>query len=160
MPPLPITLATSGGPSDPLSDDDDRDRLRRLEERIAAAKAAQDRPARKDEGQYSAAGLAWRMVTELVAGMGIGLLIGLGLDALLGTQPIMLVIFVGFGFAAGIRVMMRTAAEVGQGASVASAAPETDRARREAGDGDKSPGGGPGADDERSGDGPDGMKGG
>jgi ATP synthase protein I len=95
-----------------LSDDDDRDRLRRLEERIAAAKEAQDGPARKDEVQYSAAGLAWRMVTELVAGMGIGLLIGLGLDALFGTQPIMLVIFLGFGFAAGIRVMMRTAAEM------------------------------------------------
>ncbi len=124
-----------------MSDDDDRDRLRRLEERIAAAKAAQDRPARKDETQYSAAGLAWRMVTELVAGMGIGLLIGLGLDALFGTQPFMLVIFMSFGFAAGIRVIMRTAAEVGRDGAGTAADPSGQDGRA---DGDGTSGDGPG----------------
>ena len=55
------------------------------------------------------------MVTELVAGIGLGCGIGLGLDALLGTRPLMLVAFVLLGFAAGVRVMMRTAEEVGRG---------------------------------------------
>ncbi len=60
----------------------------------------------------SQANVAWQMVTELVAGIVIGLGIGLGLDALLGTKPIMLVLFVLLGFVAGVRVMMRTAADV------------------------------------------------
>lgn len=108
----------------PVSEDSESDRLRRLEEKLAAAKAAREKPARGDEGQYSAAGLAWRMVTELVAGMGLGLLIGLGLDTLFGTQPILMVVFLVLGLIAGIRVMMRTAAEMGQDVAAASAAAE------------------------------------
>ena len=96
---------------DPVSDDDQSDRLRRLEARIAAAKGTKDTKKHTD-GHYSQAQLGWRMVTELVAGLGIGLLLGLGLDTLLGTMPIFLVIFTGLGFAAGVNVMLRTAREV------------------------------------------------
>lgn len=53
----------------------------------------------------------WRMVTELVAGLLIGLGIGWGLDAAFGTRPLFLVLFVFLGFAAGVRVMLRTAQE-------------------------------------------------
>jgi ATP synthase protein I len=49
------------------------------------------------------------MVTELVAGLLVGFGIGLGLDALFGTRPWLLVLFTLLGFWAGIRVMMRTA---------------------------------------------------
>ncbi|MEM1430695.1 MAG: AtpZ/AtpI family protein [Pseudomonadota bacterium] len=87
------------------------ERLRRLEAKIAAAKGETPTRAHNEE-HYSQAQLAWRMVTELVAGLGIGLLIGLGLDTLFGTAPILMVVFIGFGLAAGIRVMMRTAGEV------------------------------------------------
>jgi ATP synthase protein I len=52
------------------------------------------------------------MVIELVAGLGIGFVIGFGLDTLLGTKPIFLVIFIFFGFAAGIKTMLRSAKEV------------------------------------------------
>ena len=55
---------------------------------------------------------AWRMVTELVAGLMIGFGIGYGLDVLFGTLPVFLVIFILLGLAAGVRVMMRTAAEI------------------------------------------------
>ena len=48
----------------------------------------------------------------MVSGLGIGLGIGYGLDALFGTRPLMLVIFTLLGFAAGVRVMLRTAREV------------------------------------------------
>jgi len=89
------------------------ERLRRLEAKIAAAKG-QEKPRAHNEEHYSQAHLAWRMVTELVAGLGIGLLIGMGLDSLFGTAPILMVVFIGLGLAAGIRVMMRTADEVGK----------------------------------------------
>ena len=94
-----------------MSDDEQSDRLRRLEVRIAAAKGKKDTEKHTD-GHYSQAQLGWRMVTELVAGLGIGLLLGLGLDTLLGTMPIFLVIFTGLGFAAGVNVMLRTAREI------------------------------------------------
>ena len=41
-----------------------------------------------------------------------GLGIGYGLDHLLGTLPLFLIIFTILGFAAGVRTMMRTAQEV------------------------------------------------
>jgi ATP synthase protein I len=56
--------------------------------------------------------MAWRMVIELVAGIAIGFGVGYGLDWLFGTIPIFLILFIGLGFAAGIRTMMRTAEEV------------------------------------------------
>jgi len=54
------------------------------------------------------------MVIELVSGLGIGLGIGIGLDRLFGTTPVLLVVFVLLGFAAGVKVMMRSAQEVQQ----------------------------------------------
>ena len=53
----------------------------------------------------------WRMVLELVIGMVLGFGIGYGLDQWLNTAPLMIVIMSLFGFGAGIRTMMRTAAE-------------------------------------------------
>jgi len=97
-----------------LPGDEDSERLRRLEAKIAAAKAKpEERP--HTETHYSQANLAWRMVTELVAGLGIGFAIGLGLDALLGTTPFLMIVFLGLGLAAGVNVMMRTAREVQTG---------------------------------------------
>ena len=55
---------------------------------------------------------AWRMVIELVTGMGVGFGIGYGLDYAFGTLPIFLVIFCLMGFAAGVRVMIQTAQEL------------------------------------------------
>ena len=87
------------------------ERMRRLEARLAEARARRAPRPRVDE-HHSRANIAWRMVTELVAGIAIGLGLGLGLDALLGTEPLMLVLFTLLGFAAGVRVMMRTAKEI------------------------------------------------
>ena len=85
--------------------------MKRLEDRIAAAKKAQDPKPRADE-HYSAANLAWRMVIEMVSGLGIGFGIGYGLDSLFGTIPIFLVTFTLLGLVAGIRVMIRSANEI------------------------------------------------
>jgi ATP synthase protein I len=96
--------------SDP-NDPPDSARLRALEDRIAKAKAAVE-PTPHMKKDYSQAQLAWRMVIELVAGLLIGLGIGYGLDYLLGTMPLFLVLFIGFGLAAGVKTMMRSANEV------------------------------------------------
>ena len=96
-----------------MPDPDDQKALDALEARIKAAKAGQA-PVARDHSQerYSQAQLAWRMVIELVAGLLIGFGIGMGLDALLGTRPIMLVLFTLLGFAAGVKTMVRSAREI------------------------------------------------
>lgn len=101
----------------------DDNRLKDLEARIKAAKGDQAEEAAPEE-HYSQASLAWRMVTELVSGLGIGFGIGYGLDALFGTGPWLMVVFLFLGLAAGIRVMMRTAEEVR--AKQSGARPERD----------------------------------
>ena len=50
---------------------------------------------------------------ERMAGLAVGFGVGFGLDRLLGTTPILLVIFIFLGFAAGVKTMLRTAAEMG-----------------------------------------------
>ena len=90
----------------------DRARLEALEKRIAVAKEAVNPPRNPKEDQYSQAQLAWRMVIELVAGLGIGFGVGYGLDRLFGTMPLFLILFIFAGFAAGIKTMLRSAKEV------------------------------------------------
>ena len=92
--------------------DGEREALDALDRRIAAARESAN--PRKSAGaeKFGAASLAWRMVTELVVGMAIGLGMGWGLDALFGSMPAFLLLFGLLGFAAGVRTMMRSAAEV------------------------------------------------
>jgi len=94
-----------------VTEQDSDDKLRQLEARIAAAKGAQAPKSRVEE-HHSQAQLAWRMVIELVAGLGIGFGIGYGLDYLLGTLPIFMVLFVMLGLAAGVKTMLRSAKEI------------------------------------------------
>jgi ATP synthase protein I len=95
----------------------DNKRLEELDARINALKDNQT-PKPKVEEHYSMAQQGWRMVTELVSGLLIGVGLGYGLDVMFGTLPIFLVIFTLLGFAAGVNVMMRTAKEI-QGEVVA-----------------------------------------
>lgn len=89
----------------------DTERLRALEDRLARARGEPGTAAPEGD-KYRQANQAWRMVIELVAGLGIGFGIGLGLDRLLGTTPILLVVFILLGFVAGVKTMLRTAAEM------------------------------------------------
>ena len=99
---------------EPVAEEPFSERLKRLEERIAKAKSTRE-PPRSHRGEFTQGSLAWRMVTELVVGMCLGLALGAGLDALLGTRPVFLVVFVLLGFAGGVRTMLRTADEVKRG---------------------------------------------
>jgi ATP synthase protein I len=94
-----------------MEDHDRKADMAAIEARIAAAKGAQAPKPRSDE-HYSQAQLAWRMVIELVAGLGIGFGIGYGLDLFFGTLPIFMVLFVFLGLAAGVKTMMRSAQEM------------------------------------------------
>lgn len=94
-----------------MTDPDDSTRLAQLAARIARMKS-KDAPAPHQQEHYSQAQLAWRMVIELVAGLLIGFGMGYGLDRLFGTLPIFLVLFTLLGLAAGIKTMLRSAAEL------------------------------------------------
>jgi ATP synthase protein I len=94
-----------------MQDDPFRERLKRLEERIEAARGPKPEETRR-QSKAEASALGWRMVTELLAGMLLGLAIGYGLDSLFGTLPLFLVVFALLGFAAGVRTMLRSVEEV------------------------------------------------
>jgi ATP synthase protein I len=102
------------------------DRLKALEERLAKAKAetAEVTHMKKD---YAQANLAWRMVIELVAGLGIGFGMGYGLDRLLGTIPLFLVIFTLLGLAAGVKTMLASAKEIEMQQAAKAAKDEDER---------------------------------
>lgn len=85
--------------------------MAQLEERLAAMKKSQA-PGPRKEDHHSQAQLAWRMVTELVAGLGIGAVLGLGLDYVAGIAPFGLVVFTLLGFVAGVKTMLRSAQEI------------------------------------------------
>jgi ATP synthase protein I len=109
------------------------ERLKALEDRINNAKATGAGSARGGaQGKFTQGSLAWRMVTELVAGMLLGLAMGYGLDSLFGTLPVFLMLFAILGFAGGVRTMIRTAEEVrrkrGEAARMQGDAPESGRA--------------------------------
>ena len=87
-----------------MADPDHKAQMKRLETRIAEAKAATQPKGSKIEEHHSQAHLAWRMV--------IGFGLGYGLDSLFGTLPIFLVVMTLLGFVAGVRTMLRSAEEV------------------------------------------------
>ena len=93
-----------------MSDPDQQQRLEQLEARINAVKGRNTPKPIQDES-HTQAQLAWRMVIELVAGLGIGFGIGYGLDVLFGTLPIFMVLFTFLGLAAGVKTMLRSAQE-------------------------------------------------
>lgn len=59
-------------------------------------------------GNGAAWGRAMRVSSDLLAGLFVGSLLGLGLDRWLGTQPWFLLAGIGLGFAAGLRNIMRS----------------------------------------------------
>ena len=93
-----------------MSEDIDPDRLKQLSERLAEAKGTDPKPV--EENHITAAQAGWRMVTELVVGLLLGAAIGYGIDSVFGTLPWFLIVFCMLGFAAGIRVMLKTAEEI------------------------------------------------
>ncbi|MEM6658189.1 MAG: AtpZ/AtpI family protein [Pseudomonadota bacterium] len=109
-----------------MTDDDQKQRMAQLETKIDAAKKAKA-PKPRADADVSGGELAWRMVIEMVSGLGIGFGIGYGLDSLLGTIPIFLVLFTLLGLVAGVKVMLRSAKEVQEKQAAADAADKDER---------------------------------
>jgi ATP synthase protein I len=87
-------------------------KLDELDRRIRAVRDARTPKRGKMGDKFTAADMAWRMTLEMVVAGMVGAAMGWGLDALFGTLPIFLVVFILLGFAAGIRTVMRSAEEL------------------------------------------------
>ena len=90
--------------------DNIRRRLDDLGEKLAEARGRHG-PAQADAppSQGAALGQALRLGIELVAGVAVGVFIGWALDRFFGTAPLLMVVFLGLGAAAGILNVVRTA---------------------------------------------------
>ena len=108
------------------SEQPDPERLKALESRLAEVKRTHEPKPRVDK-DLSRGDMAWRMVVEMVSGLGIGFGIGYGLDVLLGTLPWFMLLFTLLGFAAGVKVMIRTAQDMSKEPDAAVAADEEGR---------------------------------
>ena len=90
-------------------------RLRKARQRRESDRAGRggtrDAEERTDRGK--GIGLALRIGTELVAGLAVGVAIGLGLDWWLGTKPWLMIVFFFLGAAAGIVNVYRTMSGLG-----------------------------------------------
>lgn len=97
----------------------DKDPERSLEEqgddlgrRLKQARATELGSPRKEaklKNEVSGLGQAFRLGTELLSALLVGVGIGWGLDHLLGTKPVMMIVFIFLGGAAGIYTVYRTA---------------------------------------------------
>jgi ATP synthase protein I len=87
------------------------ERLKELGSRIAAekkeqAEAAKPSPRFQGAHDYSK---GYKLASEFVGGVLVGGLIGYGIDYVAGTLPLFLIVFLLFGFGAGILNMSRVA---------------------------------------------------
>ena len=79
--------------------------------RLRKTQQAHLKPA-SGRGRSTAMGIAFRLVTELVAGVFVGAAIGWVLDSWLGTRPWFLLVFFFIGVAAGILNVYRAARQI------------------------------------------------
>jgi ATP synthase protein I len=84
-------------------------RLRDLDRRLDQSREARESVTAPEAAPRPGFGMALRLGADFVAGVVVGAAIGFGFDALLGTSPWGLIVFLLLGFAAGILSVMRTA---------------------------------------------------
>jgi ATP synthase protein I len=92
-----------------------KQRLSELDKRLAEANKADGRArpsGRQDERRGSAMGKAFRLSTEMVAGVFVGGFIGWVLDRWFGTAPFLLIVFLMLGIVASIMNAIRAAKEM------------------------------------------------
>ena len=97
-----MTMANDAGKDGPPSLDEFSKRLDR-----ARGEANPETP----RGAGKAWGSAFRVSSDLLAGLFVGTVLGLILDRVLGTQPWLLLLGMILGFGAGVRNVYRTMAE-------------------------------------------------
>ena len=111
-----VDMARSVDPKGPKTESDPKfgdisARLNDLSTRLAAEKkqTAQAESAPKQYQGASDYSKGYRLISEFVAGILVGGLVGFGVDKLIGTLPLFLILFLLIGFGAGILNMSRAA---------------------------------------------------
>jgi ATP synthase protein I len=84
-------------------------RLHDLEGKVRDARSRHELPSSAAQDRGSAMGQALKLSTEMIAGVAVGGFIGWALDRLFGTAPILMVVFLILGAAAGILNVIRSA---------------------------------------------------
>jgi ATP synthase protein I len=106
-------------------DDPDSGRLADIEARLKKAREKRGE-VRQVESPNSKLGIAFRLVTELLAAVIVGGAIGWGLDRLFGTGPLLLIVMFMVGVAAGFFNVVRSAQQMNRD----QAAKDADELRR------------------------------
>ena len=95
-------MSDKRSPDTPRNDaDGDRTRLDDLETRLRAARGGPEQQPRPPSMQREI-GFAYRVLIEMAVGIGFGAFAGWWLDQWLGTRPILMVVLILLGFAAGV----------------------------------------------------------
>ncbi len=93
-----------------LTEDDDLiARRKSLEAKLAKREAVE--AAKANRGPSAAAGyaIAFRLSTEFISAIAVGAVLGYGLDWVLGTSPLLMIVFFLLGFVAGVLNVLRSA---------------------------------------------------
>jgi ATP synthase protein I len=106
-------------------DDPESRRLAEIEERLRKARERRGE-VRQVESPNSKLGIAFRLVTELLAAVIVGGALGWGLDRIFGTGPLLLIVMFMVGVAAGIFNVVRAAQQLNRD----QAAKDADGAKR------------------------------
>ncbi len=94
-------MSDKRSPDNPRNDaDGDRKRLDEFDARLRAARKGPERP--RPASMQREIGFAYRVLIEMAVGIGFGAFVGWWLDQWLGTRPILLVVMILIGFAAGM----------------------------------------------------------
>ena len=105
----------AGAVNDPGRGGSDREteaikrRLHDLEGRVRDARNRRAPASSQAQARGAAFGQALKLATEMIAGVAVGGFIGWWLDWVFGTQPILMVVFLVLGAAAGITNVVRSA---------------------------------------------------
>ena len=97
------------GSVDPAAGMTDLDRRRRALNTSLVSAQRRSAPPQAAVGRGNALGVAFRIATELVAGVVVGGGIGWLLDRWIGTRPFLFLLFLGLGVAAGMINVFRSA---------------------------------------------------
>jgi len=87
------------------------DRLQDLESKISESRKKRQ-PVQENRANASMLGLAWRLTIEMLVGIGVGGYLGWWLDKAFGTKPIMMLVLLMLGMAAGLLNSVRTVADM------------------------------------------------
>ncbi len=85
--------------------------LEKLDKKLEEFKSKKERDGPK---RLSAQNDGWRMVIELVTGMLLGIVLGMAIDYLVGSEPVFLIVFSLLGFIAGVKTMIATAKKMNE----------------------------------------------